>query len=84
MFGGQNNFNMLLQFILTRNYKLYQLVSPEMKRAVRNFAEQDVKNRNFSNLRRSNFIVEISGDIRDGWWRGEQQAWDLRYNYRSP
>ena len=55
------------QFILTGNYKLYQLVSTEMKRAGRNFVEeeQDVKNKNFSNLRRSNFNVEISRDNRD-------------------
>ena len=51
---------MLLQFILTGNYKLYQLVSTEMKGAGQNFVEQDVKNKNFSNLRRSNFNVEIS------------------------
>ena len=56
---------MLLQFILTGNYKLYQLVSTEMKRAGRNFVEEDVKNKNFSNLRRSNFNVEISRDNRD-------------------
>ena len=65
---------MLLQFILTGNYKLYQLVSTEMKRASRNFEEQDVKNKNFSNLRRSNFNVEISRDNREGWWTPEHRS----------
>ena len=48
-----------------------------MKCAGRNFAEEDVKNKNFSNLRRSNFNVEISGDNRDGWWTGEHRAGGL-------
>lgn len=68
---------MLLPFILNENDKLYQLVSTEMKRAGQNFVEQDVKNKNFSNLRRFNFNVEISRDNRDSWWTGEHQSSSL-------